>query len=606
MQDFSILLKKLQDFYAIITSMNWNLKTLYKSEKDPQIQKDIEQSKKANTSFISKWSKNKRYLQDPKTLLQAIQEYEKLEEKYGQCQKPLYYLSLRTYLNQTDPNIKGILNKLSQTATEMVNNIQFFELNISKIPKEEQSKFLNYKGLTNYKHYLERLFLVGKYLLSDNEEKVFNLMSKTSHSNWENMLSELLDKQKFTVLNEKGKKQKITYNKVSKYLNSTNKKVRDYANKEFNKVNSKYAEIAEFEINSILEAKKISDNYRKIPRPDLTRHITDDIDSTTVDTLVKVVTDNFYISQQYYEKKAKLLGLKKLGYHERNIPLKSINTPYPYDKGMKLVKETFSSLDLQFGDILNSFENENIYDVYPKNGKSGGAFCISVSNSLPTYILLNHADRLNDVLTIAHESGHGIHSILSKKQSELNSGHPISLAEVASTFFEDFVLEKILKETNNKGVALGILDNKLNGDISSIFRQIAFYNFEKELHETFREKGFIPKEEISEIFCKHMKAYLGDAVEEDESMRNGWVYVSHFRNFFYVYSYASGLLISKALQKMIKENPRDISLVKTFLESGGSKSPKILFKEMGIDISKEEIWEKGIDAVRTLLMDFSL
>lgn len=313
MQDFSILLKKLQDFYAIITSMNWNLKTLYKSEKDPQIQKDIEQSKKANTSFISKWSKNKRYLQDPKTLLQAIQEYEKLEEKYGQCQKPLYYLSLRTYLNQTDPNIKGILNKLSQTATEMVNNIQFFELNISKIPKEEQSKFLNYKGLTNYKHYLERLFLVGKYLLSDNEEKVFNLMSKTSHSNWENMLSELLDKQKFTVLNEKGKKQKITYNKVSKYLNSTNKKVRDYANKEFNKVNSKYAEIAEFEINSILEAKKTSDNYRKIPRPDLTRHITDDIDSTTVDTLVKVVTDNFYISQQYYEKKAKLLGLNCLG-----------------------------------------------------------------------------------------------------------------------------------------------------------------------------------------------------------------------------------------------------------------------------------------------------
>ena len=596
----------LQCFCAIITPMNWNLKTLYKSEKDPQIKKDITLSQKANTSFITKWSKNKRYVQDPKVLLQAIQEYEKLEETHGQCQKPLYYLSLRSYLNQTDPVIKGMLNKLSETATKMANDIQFFELNISKIPENKQKEFLNYKGLANYKHYLERLFLVGKYMLSDNEEKVFNLMSKTSHSNWENMLSELLDKQKFIVLDEKGRKQEITYNEVSKYLNSTNKKVRDYASKQFNKVNSKYAEIAEFEINSILEAKKISDDYRGILRSDLTRHIADDMDSEIVDTLVKVVTNHFDISQQYYKKKAQLLGLKKLGYHERNIPLKGIDIPYPYDKGIKLVKDTFSSLDSQFGDILNSFEKENIYDVYPRESKSGGAFCISISNSLPTYILLNHTDRLNDVLTLAHESGHGIHSILSKKQSELNSGHPISLAEVASTFFEDFVLEEILKGTDNKDTILGILDNKLNGDISSIFRQIAFYNFETELHAVYKDKGFVPKEEISEIFCKHMTAYLGDAVEKDESMRNGWVYVSHFRNFFYVYSYASGLLISKALQQMVKENPRNIALVKTFLESGRSNSPKVLFKKMDIDISREDIWEKGIDTVRTLLTNFSL
>jgi len=581
--------------------MNWNLKTLYKSEKDPQIQKDITLSQKANTSFVTKWSKNKKYLQDPKVLLQAIQEYEKLEETYGQCQKPLYYLSLRSYLNQTDPVIKGMLNKISDTATKMGNDIQFFELNISKIPKEKQKAFLNYKGLKNYKHHIERLFLVGKYLLSDNEEKIFNLMSKTSHSNWRDMLSELLDKQKFTVVDEKNKKHEITYNEITKYLNSTNKKVRDYASVEFNKVNSRYAEIAEFEINSILEAKKVSDDYRKIPRPDLTRHIADDIDSDIVDTLVKTVTDNFNISKKYYAKKAKLLGLKKLGYHERNIPLKGVDVKYTYEDGMQLVKDTFSSLDTQFGEILDGFLKDEIYDVYPKESKSGGAFCISVSKSLPTYVLLNHTDKLNDVLTIAHESGHAIHSILSQKQSELNSGHPTSLAEVASTFFEDFVLEKILERTDDKDVLLGILDNKLNGDISSIFRQIAFYNFEKELHSTHREKGFVPKEEISQIFCKHMKAYLGDTVEEDESMRNGWIYVSHFRRFFYVYSYASGLLISKALQEMVKQDPKNISFVKAFLESGGSKSAKVLFKEMGIDISKEEIWKKGINEVKYLL-----
>ncbi len=581
--------------------MNWNLKTLYKSEKDPQIEKDIAISQQKNKTFITKWKNNKEYLKNPKVLLQAIQEYEKLEETYGQCQKPLYYLSLRSYLNQTDPLIKGMLNKISEKATKMANDIQFFELNISKIPKEKQKDFLNYKGLENYKHHLEQLFLAGKYLLSDNEEKIFNLMSKTSHSNWEDMLDELLNKQKVTILDEQNKRQEISYNEISKYLNSTNKKVRDYASREFNKINSKYAEIAEFEINSILESKKISDDYRHIPRPDLTRHISDDIDSEIVDTLVKVVTDNFEISKQYYKKKAQLLGLKKLGYHERNIPLKSVDIKYTYEAGMQLVKDTFSSLDPQFGEILNNFQKDEIYDVYPKESKSGGAFCISVSKSLPTYVLLNYTDRLNNVLTIAHESGHAIHSILSKKQSELNSGHPISLAEVASTFFEDFVLEKILERTEDKDVLLGILDNKLNGDISSIFRQIAFYNFEKELHSTFREKGFVPKEEISQMFCRHMKAYLGDTVEESESMRNGWIYVSHFRSFFYVYSYASGLLISKALQEMVKRDSRNISLVKSFLESGSTKSPKTLFKEMGIDISKEDIWKKGIEEIQCLL-----
>jgi len=581
--------------------MNWNLKTLYKSEKDSQIQKDIDISQQQNKIFVTRWRNNTKYLEKPKILLQAIQEYEKLEETYGQCQKPLYYLSLRSYLNQTDPVIKGMLNKISETATKMENDIQFFELNISKIPKEKQKAFLNYKELEDYKHYLEQLFLVGKYLLSDKEEKIFNLLSKTSHSNWENMLSELLDKQKFTVLDEHNKKHEISYNEISKYLNSTNKKVRDYASLEFNKVNSRYAEIAEFEINSILEAKKVSDDYRKIPRPDLTRHIADDIDSDIVDTLVKTVTDNFDISKKYYAKKAKLLGLEKLGYHERNIPLKGVDVKYTYEDGMKLVKDTFSSLDTQFRDILDTFQKDEIYDVYPKENKSGGAFCISVSKSLPTYVLLNYTDKLNDVLTIAHESGHAIHSILSKKQSELNSGHPISLAEVASTFFEDFVLEKILEKTNDKDVLLGILDNKLNSDISSIFRQIAFYNFEKELHSTYREKGFVPKEEISQIFCKHMKAYLGDTVEEDESMRNGWIYVSHFRSFFYVYSYASGLLISKALQEMVKQDPKNISFVKAFLESGSSKSPKVLFEEMDIDISKGEIWKKGIKEVKCSL-----
>ena len=312
--------------------------------------------------------------------------------------------------------------------------------------------------------------------------------------------------------------------------------------------------------------------------------------------LSSTVTEHFNIPQRYYKYKANQLGQRKIKYYERNVPLGNVDLEYKYDEAMSIVKNTFKDLDEDFYDIVSDFERGQQYDVFPKEGKSGGAFCVSVGKDLPTYILLNHTNKLNDVLTIAHESGHGIHSELSKCQSELNSGYPTSLAEVASTFFEDFVLEEILKDSTDD-IRKVILNQKVNNDISTIFRQIAFLNFEKELHGEFRKSGYLNKERISDIFVKHMKEYLGKSVIDDESMRYGWIYVSHFRSFFYVYSYASGLLISKALQSMVREDKRNIDLVKRFLRSGSTKSPKEIFRDMGIDITKKDFWIRGIKEV---------
>ena len=580
----------------------WDLTKLYKGISDPKIQEDINTSINKNKEFVSKWKKNKSYLKDPKVLLQALTEYEQLQQKYGQCTKPSYYLYLLNSLDQTNVEVKAKLNHISEISTKLENEIQFFELNISKIPQSRQNQFLESPLLKNYKHYLEGLFQTSKYLLSDKEEKVFNITSKTSYSNWADMISELLDKQKLSVKDEDLTIKTISYNEAGKYLSSTNKEVRDYASVQFNKVNKKYLEIAEFEINSILEYKKISDEYRKIPRPDLSRYIADDIDADVVDTLASVVTKHFDISQRYYSYKAKQLGQKTIKYYERNVPLSAINLEYPYEESLNLVKNSFEKLDPVFYEIVDSFEKNSQYDVMPKSGKTGGAFCISVGKDYPIYILLNHKDKLNDVLTIAHESGHGIHSKLSSIQSELNNGYPTSLAEVASTFFENFVLEQILENTDEKN-RVAILDQKIMNDVSSIFRQTAFLNFEKELHSQFRNKGYLDKEYISDLFAKHMRSYMGDSVDIDDSMRYGWIYVGHFRKFFYVYSYACGLLISKALNNMIKEDGKNVEILKQFLSSGSTKSPKEIFANMGIDITDKEFWMKGIKEVEQDLLD---
>jgi oligoendopeptidase F len=448
---------------------------------------------------------------------------------------------------------------------------------------------------------LEHQFLLSKYTLSEKEEKIINLTSKTAYSNWVDMMSELLDKQQLTVIDENLQKVKINYNDTNKYLDSQNKKVRDYASKEYNKVNTRYTEIAEFEINSILERKRTLEEYRGIKRPDFPRHMSDDIETEVVDTLIKTVTDNFEISKRYYTKKAQLLGIKQLGYHERNVLMPNADVKYTYEQAMHIVGDVFNGIDLIFFNLFSDFEKSGAYDVFPKQGKTGGAFCISMNKSLPIYILLNFKDKLSDILTIAHETGHAIHYKLSGEQNSINYAPPTSLAEIASTFFEDFALSKILEDTKDDNAKTAILDMKLHGDISTIFRQVAFYNFEKDLHHDFNEKGFLTKEYISDLFCKHMHSYLGDAVKEDESMRNGWIYISHFRRPFYVYSYASGLLISKALQQMVKEDKKNISYVKTFLESGSSKSPKDLFMGMGIDITKKEFWEKGLSSTKELV-----
>lgn len=579
---------------------NWNLKLLYSSIDDKQIENDIQKSKEQVKLFVDKWKENKEYLNNPKTLSIALKEYESLMEDPGICTKPSYYIFLLRSLNQQDPELKARENLLHRICLELENSIQFFTINISKIEKEKQEMFLKSPHLVKYKHFLKTSFDSARYVLSDKEEKIFNLQSKTSYSNWVDMTSQLLSKQTLKVIDQEGDTLEVLYSEVSKYLDSRNKKVRDSVAKEFYDINKKYSEIAEFEINSILENKKTSDNYRGIKNPDTIRLLGDDMEKEVVDTLRETVTKNFDISQRFYKLKAKILNQKNLSYYERNVKLGEIEKEYPFEESISLVKETFDKIDMEFKEILDKFINIGTYDVYPAKSKQGGAFCVSVGSKYPTYILLNHNNQLQDILTIAHESGHGIHTQYSNTQNPLNQGYSTACAEVASTFFEDFVLESLSKGLGKNEKDL-LLFKSLEDDISTIFRQIACYNFELELHKQYNERGYLASYDVSKIFVSEMTKYLGPFVLKDKHMELGWIYWSHIRSFFYTYSYASGQLISKYLQNIVRENQENIGLVKDFFKAGDSKSPKDIFFDMRVDISKKDFWEKGIQSIEEKL-----
>ncbi|KKS36646.1 MAG: Oligoendopeptidase F, partial [candidate division WWE3 bacterium GW2011_GWF1_42_14] len=552
----------------------WNFGLLYRNADKKALAEELEEIKRRNLDFSAKWKARNDYLEDPAMLEQALDEYEVIAATIGASGKPGYYYWLKYQLDQQNTEIKAELSKIDDLGTLIENELEFFIQGISRIPADKQEIFLNFPGLFKYKHLLQSLFAAAKYLLTEPEEKILNLTGKTAQGNWVDMISDFLSREERKVLQENGDEKEISFSQILESTDNINKKVRDSAAVALNDIFSKYVPAAEYELNSVLHNKKVSDELRGFTRPDASRHLSDDIETEVVDSLIEAVTSRFDISQRFYKLKARLLGVEKLQYHERNVDYGSSDGKYDFDRSAELVSKVFNGLDAEFGNIFTDFLKEGKIDVFPKKGKDSGAFCVHMEKELPVFVMLNHTGRLNDVITLAHEMGHAINfELLKKEQNALNCGSYTCTAEVASTFMEDFVLDEIEKGVDDAR-RLEILMERLNGDISSIQRQVACYNFEKDLHTTYRSEGFLPLKKIGELFLKNMGAYMGEAVELSPGAENWWVYWSHIRSYFYVYSYASGVMISKSLKNMVGDDLGFVQKVKKFLSMGTSVSPR--------------------------------
>jgi len=559
--------------------------------------------KRANDAFVTKWSKRKDYLQEPKVLRQALDELERIAEKHGLTGKYGYYFGLRSAQEEANSKLKAVANQITDTAVKLENKRQFFELKLAKIPATIQKKFLLAPELKNYRHYLKKLFDHAKHLLTEPEERILNLKTGPAHSDWIDMTSTLLAKQTRRVLNVKGKPTEKPFAEIISLTANIKKPVRDRAFAAMLEINARYAEVAESELNAIMRDKQINDELRGFTRPDQARHLADDIETETVEAMLAAVTAGFPIARDYYRLKADLFKKKKLDYHERNVPYGQIEQKYPWPKATALVSQVFGRLDPEFQTIFDRFVADGRIDIFPYQGKSGGAFCTHNLKSQPTYLLLNHTDRLQDVLTLAHEAGHGINNELMRAaQPPVYFDTPLATAEVASTFFEDFVLAEVRRNASPEW-ELSLRLDRLNDEVSTIFRQVAAYRFEQALHAEFRQQGYLAKEAIGKIFDQHLGAYLGPAVDRPQGSENLWVYWSHFRRFFYVYSYASGLLISKALQAKVRANPEFIKEVKKFLAAGSSDSPQNIFARLGLDITHPDFWQTGLDEIKQSLAE---
>ncbi len=579
-------MKKLKKINNRINT-EWNLKLLYKNHNDIKIEKDIENTEKMINDFVIKYdTENKNYQKDENALLEILSDYEKLSENTEN--NAITYFSLSQDLNANDRIATSKLALLSNRMAKLGNKMTFFEISIGKIEKDLQDKFLKSEKLKHFRVFLKRIFDDAKYSLSIPEEKIMNLKSQPAYEMWVSGNEKILN---MKTVKFKGETMPISKAmSTMRYISKS--KERSKLALEINKVLKEVSSFSEAEINAVITNKKINDELRGYKTPYENRVVSCENDPRVVDDLVRIVTDSFNISHRFYKIKAKLLKQKRLNYEDRSVNIGKIKTSFDFKDSLSIFKKTLDNIDPKFTKILDNYIKNGQIDVYPKVGKTGGAYCAG-SYKVPTFVLLNHVDGLNSFSTLAHEMGHAFHTELSKTQGILYHGYSTSLAETASTLFEALAFESIFEKLSPKEQII-LLHDRISDDISTVFRQIACFNFELELHNTIRQKGFLSKEEIANIHNKNMKSYLGPLFDFKEDDGYFFVVWSHIRNFFYVYTYAYGQLVSKALFAKYKRDKNFWKSIETFLSAGGKASPEEILKEIGLDVYNGDIWREGL------------
>ncbi len=573
----------------------WDFTKLYKGISDPKIKKDVELICKQTLVFAKKY-KDLKFLKSSKGMLGALSDYNALTEKTSTI--PLWYLGLQQSLNSSNDKIQAEINKLSDIYLKASKETIFFSLAICKLDKKIQEKYLKDKSLAKYKYLLESSFDQGKFMLSEKEEKILTDKAQVAHDAWEEMGSKNRGAQKI-----KFKNKEMPLTEAMAIKADLPKKDRRALHK---LVMDRYKDIsfvAEAELNAVIRNKKIDDEIRGFKTPYEATILGYQNDVKSIENLVDVVTKHNYISHRFFKLKAKILNKiensdeKKITMAELATGISTAKTKkkVPFEEACDMVTKSFAGVDQEFADIFQGYLKNGQIDVYPKVGKRSGAFCSPMVGA-PTYVLLNYVNRLDDVSTVAHEMGHSIHSDLSKKQEPMYQDYPISIAEVASTFFENVLFDNLL-EIATPEEKKDMLINKVQDNIFTIFAQIAHFQYEKDIHKAVKEKGFVSKEEFASMFADCRKSYVGDAVDVVETDGYGYVYINHFRYFFYVYAYAYGQLIANALYEEYKKDKSFGAKVKKFLSAGGSAKPEDIFKSIGIDTSKPDFFKKGLKKI---------
>ena len=569
--------------------MNWDLNALFGSITEAE--EFLKQSKFKAEDFEKKY-KNRLYTLNPEEFLEVLKEYEEILENVG---RSLTYIFLEF---ATDSNKGNFLAAFEKLANEVEEHLIWFELEFIYLPIDKQQRFIDNAGV--YKYYLIHLQESAPYKLSEKEEKILMKKDLTSSSAFTRLFDEHISRLKFFF---EGKK--LSEEEILSKLYSNDRNERKKAQVSLTNGLKPHQNLFAFIYNQIKKDWKIDYvEIRGYDNPEMPRHMANRVSKKSVDALVNTVNENTKIVEEYYTIKKSLLGYDKLYDYDRYAPLKFTdkNPEINFDEAKEMVLNAFKNFSPKFYEIALKAFNEKWIDVFPKENKRGGAFSHSATPKAHPYVLLNYTNQRRDIFTLAHELGHAIHQYLAREVGYLNQDTPLTTAETASIFAEMLLFEELKKDLDKKELA-EIYASKLEDIFATLFRQIVFTNFEREVHY-FDE---LKPEEFNKIWMRENQKMFGDSVYLTKNYEIWWSYIPHFiHSPFYCYSYSYAQLLVLTLFRLYKENFENFEekYIK-FLSLGGSIPPKKQFMELfNLDIDKEDFWQKGIKEVENMLFEF--
>ena len=580
--------------------IRWDLDDLYAAHDDP----NIEATLKACRARAEKFAEHFRpLLQDPKTLtaatvFQALEEIEIVYEALGRAGS---YAGLLYAADTAKPEYQDLEQRVEQRSTEVRNLLLFFELEWLKFDDAVANRILADPSLAAYRHYLASLRRYRPHTLTEPEEKILNERDNTGRNAFGRLFSEVTSSLAFT-LERNRKKEELNLSQILSLLHDADRALRQRAMETLYEELSQHGQVLTFVYDTLIQDNLTMDRLRRYPNPLAQRHLSNEIDGKAVQTMMAVTEENYGLAHDYFDLKAKLLQLPRLALYDQYAPVGKEVRPFPYDQAQQVILEAFEAFDPRFRQIADEFFAKNWIDAEIRKGKRGGAFCASPSPQLHPYILCNYDDNLRDVMTVAHELGHGLHGCLSRKQNYFNYDTPLTTAETASVFGEMLVFDYLLARQTDPQVQIALLAGKLEDIFATVFRQNVLTRFEELAFAARKEKRLTP-EALGNLWLEANGKYYGDAVEMPDGYRWGWSYIPHFiHSRFYCYSYVFGQLLVLALYRMYKDQGKSfVPKYLALLEAGGSDSPEALLKPLGVNIHDAMFWRKGFEEIQTLV-----
>lgn len=579
----------------------WKLSDLYSAPDAPEVERDFAaaaaEAKRIRETYQGRLVTMGR---DGAALAMAVEAYEQLGDLMGRLGS---YAGLLYAADQSDPARAKFFGDTSERLTNISNDLIFFELELNKIEDADLAEALKHPALARYKPWFDDLRKEKPHQLDEKLEQLFHEKSQTSRGAWDRLFNETMAALRFPV---EGEPEPLPLEPTLNLLTNAAESRRRAGAETLAKVFKDNLRLFTLITNTLAKDKEISDRWRSFKDVADARHLANRVEAPVVDALVSAVRTSYpRLSHRYYKMKARWLGKDRLAHWDRNAPLpEKPERIVPWTEAREIVLTAYNGFAPEMAGIARNFFDKGWIDAPVRPGKSPGAFAHPTVPSAHPYVLLNYQGKSRDVMTLAHELGHGVHQVLAAPLGPLLSQTPLTLAETASVFGEMLTFRALLAEASDPKERKALLASKVEDMLNTVVRQIAFYTFERKVHEE-RRKGELTPDRLNAIWLEVQEESLGSAIEFKPGYEVFWTYIPHFiHSPFYVYAYAFGDCLVNSLYALYEEaHPGFVAKYFDMLKAGGSKHHSELLAPFGLDASQPEFWQKGLNVIERTIDD---